>query len=137
MVYHDVTLETKDNIRIKAYLLLQRVEVPNISGAYQQRHMYYQAGSPKYDGEPEDYDGDMTTEDKEVWRTAKRPSCVLNISVLSQTARSRPTVLIFHANAGNLGHRLPLVRIFYDKMRCNVMILSYRGSVAVVEVRGM
>jgi len=34
---------------------------------------------------------------------------------------------MFHANAGNLGHRLPLARVFYDKMRCNVLMLSYRG----------
>jgi len=42
-------------------------------------------------------------------------------------ASTRPTILFFHANAGNFGHRLPLARIFYTKMRCNVLMLSYRG----------
>ncbi|PVF98684.1 alpha/beta-hydrolase [Serendipita vermifera] len=42
-------------------------------------------------------------------------------------AGSRPTVLMFHGNGGNIGHRVPLARIFYSKMRCNVMLVSYRG----------
>lgn len=59
---------------------------------------------------------------------------------------SRPTVVLFHANAGNVvrtiaaqasdssadplaeqGHRLPIAKVFYKKMRCNVLALSYRG----------
>lgn len=42
-------------------------------------------------------------------------------------AKTRPTVLFFHANAGNVGHRIPYARIFYSRMRCNVIMLSYRG----------
>ncbi|KZT55655.1 alpha/beta-hydrolase [Calocera cornea HHB12733] len=42
-------------------------------------------------------------------------------------AMRRPTVFLLHANAGNMGHRLPLARIFYLKMHCNVFMLSYRG----------
>lgn len=33
LIYHDVTLETPDNVRVKAYLMLQRRTVP---GPYQQ-----------------------------------------------------------------------------------------------------
>ncbi|CEQ41666.1 SPOSA6832_03394 [Sporobolomyces salmonicolor] len=39
----------------------------------------------------------------------------------------RPTVLLLHANAGNVGHRLPLAKVYWDRMRCNVLALSYRG----------
>ncbi|PRQ70189.1 Alpha/Beta hydrolase fold [Rhodotorula toruloides] len=39
----------------------------------------------------------------------------------------RPTVLLLHANAGNVGHRLPIAKVFWSKMRCNVVMLSYRG----------
>lgn len=28
----------------------------------------------------------------------------------SEIARERPTILLFHANAGNMGHRLPIAR---------------------------
>ncbi|WFD31680.1 bem46 protein, variant [Malassezia sp. CBS 17886] len=42
-------------------------------------------------------------------------------------AKERPTVLMLHANAGNMGHRLPLAVVFYRRMGCNVVMLSYRG----------
>ncbi|KAI0764677.1 alpha/beta-hydrolase [Fomes fomentarius] len=42
-------------------------------------------------------------------------------------AARRPTVLMFHGNGGNVGHRIPLAKVFYVKMRCNVLMLSYRG----------
>ncbi|KAH9987854.1 Alpha/Beta hydrolase protein [Russula vinacea] len=42
-------------------------------------------------------------------------------------AATRPTVLMFHGNGGNHGHRIPLAKIFFGKMRCNVLMLSYRG----------
>ncbi|KAK7689509.1 hypothetical protein QCA50_007301 [Cerrena zonata] len=44
-----------------------------------------------------------------------------------QFIASRPTVIMFHGNGGNLGHRIPLAKVFYAKMRCNVLMLSYRG----------
>ncbi|KAJ7263043.1 Alpha/Beta hydrolase protein [Mycena rebaudengoi] len=40
---------------------------------------------------------------------------------------SRPTVMMFHGNGGNHGHRIPLAKVFYLKMRCNVLMVSYRG----------
>ncbi|TFK63941.1 alpha/beta-hydrolase [Pluteus cervinus] len=40
---------------------------------------------------------------------------------------SRPTVIMFHGNGGNHGHRIPLAKIFFMKMRCNVLMMSYRG----------
>jgi hypothetical protein len=39
---------------------------------------------------------------------------------------------MFHGNGGNLGHRLPLAQIFVMKMRCNVLLMSYRGCVFIV-----
>ncbi|KAF7313337.1 Serine palmitoyltransferase [Mycena chlorophos] len=40
---------------------------------------------------------------------------------------SRPTVIMCHGNGGNVGHRIPLAKVFYLKMRCNVLMVSYRG----------
>jgi hypothetical protein len=37
---------------------------------------------------------------------------------------------MFHANAGNVGHRIPLARKFVSEMGCNVFMLSYRGYVS-------
>ncbi|KAI0367264.1 alpha/beta-hydrolase [Pilatotrama ljubarskyi] len=45
----------------------------------------------------------------------------------SQFAARRPTVLMFHGNGGNVGHRIPLAKVFYVSRRCNVLMLSYRG----------
>ncbi|KAI8093525.1 Alpha/Beta hydrolase protein [Halteromyces radiatus] len=42
-------------------------------------------------------------------------------------AKRAPTILYFHANAGNMGHRLPVAKIFNQKFRTNVVMLSYRG----------
>ncbi|KAI9184328.1 bem46 protein, variant [Blastocladiella emersonii ATCC 22665] len=39
----------------------------------------------------------------------------------------RPTVLYFHANAGNMGHRLPIAFNLYHRLKANVFMLSYRG----------
>ncbi|KAJ7148762.1 Alpha/Beta hydrolase protein [Mycena crocata] len=40
---------------------------------------------------------------------------------------SRPTIMMFHGNGGNHGHRIPLAKVFYLRMRCNVLMVSYRG----------
>ncbi|KAL2913316.1 bem46 protein, variant [Polyrhizophydium stewartii] len=37
------------------------------------------------------------------------------------------TLLYLHANAGNMGHRLPIAQRFYHQLDCNVFMLSYRG----------
>jgi len=44
-----------------------------------------------------------------------------------QFAARRPTIIMFHGNGGNAGHRLPLAKVFYLRMRCNVLMLHYRG----------
>lgn len=37
------------------------------------------------------------------------------------------TLVFFHANAGNLGHRLPIAHMFRERFGCNIVMLSYRG----------
>lgn len=44
---------------------------------------------------------------------------------------------MFHGNGGNLGHRIPLASIFVMKMRCNVLMMCYRGCVHVVSFRSV
>ncbi|EJT99519.1 alpha/beta-hydrolase [Dacryopinax primogenitus] len=80
MPYDDIDLITPDNVKLKAYLMLN---------------------------------GYGHDDEKEVYSAAR--------------AMRRPTVFLLHANAGNMGHRLPLASIFYNKMHCNVFMLSYRG----------
>ena len=37
------------------------------------------------------------------------------------------TVLMFHGNAGNIGYRLPIAKMLENELRCNVLMLQYRG----------
>lgn len=37
------------------------------------------------------------------------------------------TVLMFHGNAGNIGHRIPIAKVLQDVLGCNVLMLEYRG----------
>ena len=37
------------------------------------------------------------------------------------------TMLMFHGNAGNIGHRLPIARMMVNSIGCNVFMLEYRG----------
>ncbi|RAH68931.1 alpha/beta hydrolase [Aspergillus aculeatinus CBS 121060] len=37
------------------------------------------------------------------------------------------TVLMFHGNAGNIGHRIPIAKILQEILGCNVLMLEYRG----------
>ena len=38
-----------------------------------------------------------------------------------------PTVIYFHGNAGNVGHRLPNAQALYKNCGCNVLLVEYRG----------
>ncbi|GLE02655.1 hypothetical protein PINS_up011496 [Pythium insidiosum] len=40
---------------------------------------------------------------------------------------SRPTLIFFHGNAGNIGYRLPNAVHLHRKVQCNVLLVDYRG----------
>lgn len=37
------------------------------------------------------------------------------------------TLIYFHGNAGNVGHRMPIARILIESLRCSVLMMDYRG----------
>ena len=41
--------------------------------------------------------------------------------------RKNITILMFHGNAGNVGHRLPIGKVLSASLGCNVFMLEYRG----------
>ncbi|ORX50941.1 alpha/beta-hydrolase [Hesseltinella vesiculosa] len=53
--------------------------------------------------------------------------CYVLIQPNEAEALRAPTILSFHANAGNMGHRLAIAQVLYQKLGCNVVTLSYRG----------
>lgn len=43
-------------------------------------------------------------------------------------SQARPvTILSFHGNAGNAGHRLPIAKVLARDLRCTTVMLEYRG----------
>jgi uncharacterized protein len=42
-------------------------------------------------------------------------------------AGARATVVWFHGNAGNIGHRVDNIKLLHDKIRVNIFIFDYRG----------
>ena len=46
---------------------------------------------------------------------------------LSRRDTSNVTLIMFHGNAGNIGHRLPIAGVLSMNMGCNILMLEYRG----------
>ncbi|EEB18888.1 protein bem46, putative [Pediculus humanus corporis] len=44
-----------------------------------------------------------------------------------ETSSKAPTLLFFHGNAGNVGHRLQNMVGLYQSLHCNIVMLEYRG----------
>jgi abhydrolase domain-containing protein 13 len=55
--------------------------------------------------------------------------------------RTRPlTILMFHGNAGNIGHRIPIAKVLVEMLNCHVLMLEYRGyglSTGVPDEQGL
>ncbi|CAH1119738.1 unnamed protein product [Phaedon cochleariae] len=49
------------------------------------------------------------------------------ISQTKDKQRSAPTIIFFHGNAGNMGHRLQNCVGFYHNLQCNILLVEYRG----------
>jgi hypothetical protein len=101
--YEDLRLENPDGVHISLYLLLQKKHVPQ--GFHVQTR-------------PDETDEQVSPSTLSLF---PRPD------PFSKFASRRPTVIMFHGNGGNHGHRIPLAKVFYTRMRCNVLMPSYRG----------
>lgn len=104
--YEDVTLTCSDGIKIKAYVIMARKKPLMLSEL--------RGLTPTERKERAQYE-------MEAWAQEMGDEKAIEYS------KSRPTVVIFHANAGNMGHRVPLARHFNVDYKCNVFMLSYRG----------
>lgn len=45
----------------------------------------------------------------------------------NSSLRKNITLLTFHGNAGNIGHRLPIAKVLAESIGCHVFMLEYRG----------
>ena len=61
---------------------------------------------------------------------SSRDGTLLHLFLIKQPAEKSvqvPTILYFHGNAGNIGHRLLNVQGLYTSIGCNIALLEYRG----------
>lgn len=49
------------------------------------------------------------------------------IHQMEDKQRHCPTVVFFHGNAGNMGHRLQNCLGLYHNLHCNILMVEYRG----------
>ncbi|KAL7423268.1 bem46 protein, variant [Cryptotrichosporon argae] len=104
--YEHVTLTTRDGIRIRAYVIPARRDALAL-------HTLRAMSGEQVRAEGE--------------RRIREWADELGRGDGVAYAKSRPTVVLFHANAGNMGHRIPIARKFAADLQCNVFMLSYRG----------
>lgn len=66
---------------------------------------------------------------KDVWITTKDKVKIHGwfVKVNRLTPRDFRTLLFFHGNAGNIGARLPNIEMQVKQLKCNVLIIDYRG----------
>ncbi|KND04157.1 uncharacterized protein SPPG_01592 [Spizellomyces punctatus DAOM BR117] len=96
--YEDVTITTPDNVKIKAFLIRR----------------------PKGTTEQENETVDFATALRDGVR--KRGPEKQDAEELAEY-----TLIYCHANAGNMGHRLPIAKVFHSRCNANVVMFSYRG----------
>lgn len=101
-----------------------------VAGLYKyQTSLIYPAGlndGRGYCATPEEYDMpyelvNLTTRDNETLQ------CYSLLQDKHDPTYTNKTVLILSPNAGNIGHALPIVALFYNTYKYNVFIYSYRG----------
>lgn len=49
------------------------------------------------------------------------------IRASGKRSKKNVTILMFHGNAGNIGHRVPIAKVLQEHIGCNVLMLEYRG----------
>eukprot|EP01080_Neovahlkampfia_damariscottae_P008962 gene8962-911_t len=53
----------------------------------------------------------------------RQKSGILDLEAYNKT----PTIIYFHGNAGNISHRLRNVAELYRELKCNILLVEYRG----------
>ncbi|CAD8082735.1 unnamed protein product [Paramecium sonneborni] len=47
--------------------------------------------------------------------------------IKQQNSHNVPTIIFFHENAGNIGTRLQFLEFYFNQVKCNILIIAYRG----------
>lgn len=111
--YEDVWLTTSDNLRLHAWFIYG---------------LDYNKNKSK--NNPKKTICDMNNEKKNNGVTDNKV-CIENENENKNHNEDNgpklPTIIWYHANAGNMGHRLPNIAKMHQELKANIFILSYRG----------
>ncbi|KAI8075120.1 Alpha/Beta hydrolase protein [Gongronella butleri] len=111
------------------FLIITTIAISTLLYIYQ-CDILYASGFPKGSrtkvSKPSDY-GLPDNEEVLITKDGVKLRCYVLIQPDEALALRSPTILSFHANAGNMGHRLPIAQVLYQKLGYNVVTLSYRG----------
>jgi fermentation-respiration switch protein FrsA (DUF1100 family) len=64
---------------------------------------------------------------EEVWIDVENEKTQMFLIYAPGRQKDAGYLVYFHANAGNMGHRLPIARILHSILKCNIVMFSYRG----------
>jgi fermentation-respiration switch protein FrsA (DUF1100 family) len=97
---------------------------------FNQRKLIYPSNMPE--GARENVDTPSMhgfTDDQWEELSIKTPDGIHLQAYFIKQASSTPTTAILYcqANAGNIGHRIPIARMLYRRFHCHVFMFSYRG----------
>ncbi|KAJ3316261.1 hypothetical protein HDU76_001940 [Blyttiomyces sp. JEL0837] len=125
--YEDLTLLTPDMVKIRAYAIKYRVPGTLSTMTYEDSAASDTDPDNEYMHDPV-HAGLRMRKKMESGAMGKSSGQKPLLKALQPREDvSDVTVLYLHANAGNMGHRLPIARLFHGRFRCNVFMLSYRG----------
>ena len=121
MIYEDVWLTTSDGIKLHAWFIpAPRERNDRLAYSYSQSVIHKPDDITIDDPIIEENSNDDNNSNENRNNNNNNEE-----SIISET--SVPTLIWFHANAGNMGFRLPNLYKMHNELECNLFILSYRG----------
>ncbi|KAH8585091.1 uncharacterized protein ELE39_003482 [Cryptosporidium sp. chipmunk genotype I] len=123
----DVTLTTDDNVKLHCWFMVHRKfdryihkqsDVIEVGSNLTEDH---RARRVEYDG----------SENKPNEKNRKAPKYMRfyfpEFADRYEQQEKAPTIIFFHGNSGNIGHRIPRFWEFYNLIGVNILAVSYRG----------
>ncbi|EAK89191.1 conserved expressed protein [Cryptosporidium parvum Iowa II] len=123
----DVVLTTDDNVKLYCWFIIHKKFDRYSHGQSSAMHFSSNLTEPHH-SEQVKKDG---PEKKILDRIRKAPKYMKfhfpEFSDRYEQQEKAPTIVFFHGNAGNIGHRLPRFLEFYNLIGVNIFAVSYRG----------
>ncbi|OII70741.1 uncharacterized protein cubi_00886 [Cryptosporidium ubiquitum] len=121
----DVTLITDDNVKLHCWFMVHKEFDRYVSNKF---------GTLETDSNlKENFEGEIEDDNEGEYMNITRKAPKYMRHYFAEFAKryeqqeKSPTIIFFHGNAGNIGHRLPRFWELYNLIGVNVLAVSYRG----------